>query len=156
MSSSPAATSTTPKCTVCQEPATKKCSRCKQYWYCCVDHQKQDWKRHKHAECNAIVDAAQADQYTLHKKAFDTIIQKYNLGTDEKGEEIAQFLTNAQQQQQPSTEGGDDHQTTISPTDFATKFGTTVEEAIVFLEWIKVGVKFKEEAIDTAKKAGFK
>ena len=42
----------------------------------------------------------------------------------------------------------------MSPNDFAAKFGTTPEEAVVFLEWIKVGIKFKEETLDVAKKSG--
>lgn len=43
----------------------------------------------------------------------------------------------------------------VSVNDFAERFGTTPEEAMVFLEWIKVGVKFKEETLDVAKKSGF-
>ena len=39
--------------------------------------------------------------------------------------------------------------------EFAEKFGMDVQEAVVFLEWIKVGVDFKVQAIDTAKKSGF-
>jgi len=42
----------------------------------------------------------------------------------------------------------------VSAPDFAKMFGMRTEEAVVFLEWIKVGVKFKEETLDTAKKAG--
>ena len=83
----------------------------------------------------------QTQQYELHKKAFDTIIEKYNLKTEEKSTAIAEFLTNG-------TEG-------INAGDFAEKFSMDVEEAIVFLEWIKVGIKFKKEAIDTAKQSGF-
>ena len=131
----------TAKCAVCNEPATKRCSRCKVTWYCSVEHQKQDWKRHKKVTCN---DAVQADQHTLHKKEFDRIIKHYGLDTDAKSTEIAEFLT--------SSKGEHDGQ--VSASDFAEKFGTTTEEAIVFLEWIKVGIKFKETSLDTAKKAG--
>ena len=42
----------------------------------------------------------------------------------------------------------------VSAPEFASKFGMSVEEAVVFLEWIKVGIKFKEETLDNAKKAG--
>ena len=42
----------------------------------------------------------------------------------------------------------------VSAPEFARKFGMSVEEAVVFLEWIKVGIKFKEETLDNAKKAG--
>ena len=40
---------TLPACAA-QEPAArtyKKCSRCGQAYYCCVEHQQADWKRHK-------------------------------------------------------------------------------------------------------------
>ena len=83
----------------------------------------------------------QTQQYELHKKAFDTIIDKYNLKTEEKSNEIAELLTNG-------TDG-------VSAGDFAEKFGMDVQEAVVFLEWIKVGIKFKTEAVDAAKKSGF-
>lgn len=42
----------------------------------------------------------------------------------------------------------------VSAPAFAKMFGMSTTEAVVFLEWIKVGVKFKEETLDTAKKAG--
>jgi hypothetical protein len=37
-------------CGVCAEPAEKLCVICKSIYYCCREHQKQDWKRHK-KEC---------------------------------------------------------------------------------------------------------
>lgn len=107
-------------------------------YYCSVDHQKQHWKFHK----TSCKDTFQADQYTLHKQEFDRIIAKYKLNTEEKSEEIAEFLTSK------------DSDNKVSAPGFAEKFGTSVAEAVVFLEWIKVGVKFKEQSIDTAKKAG--
>ncbi|CAG7732682.1 unnamed protein product [Allacma fusca] len=36
-----------PKCLVCSEPASKRCSGCHEANYCCGDHQKQHWKQHK-------------------------------------------------------------------------------------------------------------
>ena len=69
---------------------------------------------------------------------------------EEKSTEIANYLTNISTS---SNSGGDDDGKVSAP-DFANKFGTTIDEAVIFLEWIKVGVKFKEQSIDTAKKAG--
>ena len=35
-------------CWLCHDNfSTKKCSACKFQWYCCVEHQKDDWNRHK-------------------------------------------------------------------------------------------------------------
>jgi len=83
----------------------------------------------------------QTRQYELHKKAFDIIIEKYNLKSEEKSNEIAEILTN-----------GTD---AINAGDFAEKFGMDFQDAVVFLEWIKVGIQFKEKAIDVAKESGF-
>jgi hypothetical protein len=80
-------------------------------------------------------------QYELHKKAFDAVVKKYNLHTEERSSEIAELLT-----------GGEN---SVSAAEFAEKFSMSVEDSVVFLEWVKVGVRFKEQSIDTAKKAGF-
>jgi hypothetical protein len=80
-------------------------------------------------------------QFELHKKAFDAIVEKYNLKTEEKSTEIAELLTS-----------GTD---SVTAQQFAEKFAMDVQEAVVFLEWVKVGVTFKEQSIDTAKRAGF-
>lgn len=94
---------------------------------------------HKKTVCN---DAYQANQLTLHKQEFDRIRQHYKLDTDEKAEAIASLLT--------STEA-----LSLTAATFAEKFGTTQEEAVVFLEWIKVGVNFREQNLDVAKKNNF-
>eukprot|EP00536_Pseudo-nitzschia_multiseries_P009717 jgi/Psemu1/288637/fgenesh1_pg.279_\ len=129
--------STNRKCQVCQKEASKKCSRCSLAWYCTVECQRTDWKQHK-SVCNSEF---QSNQYELHKKAFDAIIEKYNLKTEKRSSEIAELLTNG-------TDG-------VNAPEFAEKFGMEVQEAVVFLEWIKVGINFKAQAIDTAKQAGF-
>ncbi|XP_022098393.1 zinc finger MYND domain-containing protein 10-like isoform X1 [Acanthaster planci] len=42
-----------PKCAVCGEPATKRCSRCQNEWYCRRECQVQHWSKHKQA-CQLI------------------------------------------------------------------------------------------------------
>jgi hypothetical protein len=125
------------KCPVCQKKATSRCSRCRSVWYCSVEHQRQDWKPHK-PTCE---DIHKADQLTLHKQEFDRIRKKYQLDSEQQSEKIAEFLTKADSSK-------------VSPPEFAEKFGMKMEEAVVFLEWIKVGIKFKEETADVAKKSG--
>lgn len=120
---------------MCGIDATKTCSRCKTVVYCSADHQRQDWKRHK----TTCQDVYQSHQYELHKQEFDRIVKAYGLDSDSKSTEISEFITSE----------GD-----VTPLSFAEKFGTTPAEAVVFLEWIKVGVKFKEETLDVAKKSG--
>lgn len=141
--------SKTSNCALCSKEATKRCSRCKSTWYCSTECQKQDWKNHKKIACN---DGFQADQYTLHKREFDRIIQKYKLDTSQTSSRIADYLTTVQEGEDGNSGGNGSG---VSAPDFANEFGMDVKEAVVFLEWIKVGVKFKEESIDTAEKSGF-
>jgi sulfatase maturation enzyme AslB (radical SAM superfamily) len=133
---SPTATNSGAKktCQVCGKAASKKCSRCHLVWYCSEICQKKGWKAHK-SLCNSEY---QTHQYELHKKAFDTIIDKYNLKTAEKSNEISDILTN-----------GTD---SVSAEEFAEKFSMDIKDAVVFLEWIKVGIDFK---VTTSKNAGF-
>ena len=131
------------ECEVCSEPASKRCQQCKTVWYCSRDHQVSDWKSHK-ARCKAIAaDIAAADSHTIHKREFDRIRKQYGLDKPDKAEQISELLANT-----GANEG-------VSAPAFAKMFGMTTTEAVVFLEWIKVGVKFKEETLDNAKKSGF-
>ena len=139
--------------------------------HCFRDHQLSDWKGHK-KQCKIIAaDQAQADSHEIHKREFDRIRKKYGLDNPEKAGQIADLLANTD-----ANEG-------VSAPKFAKMFGMSTEEAVVFLEWIKVsnyttqskvivkkdvittslatlrqtaqvGIKFKEETLDTAKKAG--
>ena len=127
-------------CSRCSQPATLRCSRCQSSWYCSKDCQRSDWPLHKNTVCN---DAYKANQLTLHKKEFDRIRHHYKLDTDEKSEAIAEFLTSRA------------NESSVTAAAFAEKFGTTREEAVVFLEWIKVGVNFREQTLDAAKKSGW-
>jgi hypothetical protein len=197
-------------CPICDTVATKRCSRCKRQWYCTADHQRQHWRDHR-VQCTDIV---KADDYTSHKKEFDRIVQKYQLNSESKSNEIAEYLTTAsttppspttttttndddnngndhdmetnnsnnnnnnnnnnntsatdaeqitapsspseQQEQVQQHEQKQEHSgMVVSPIDFAEKFGMTVSEAVLFLGWIKVGVTFKEQSIDVAKRSGF-
>jgi hypothetical protein len=40
-------------CGVCSNPADKLCGICKSIYYCCREHQTEDWKRHK-KECGKL------------------------------------------------------------------------------------------------------
>ena len=46
-----------PKCAVCGEPASKRCSRCRNEWYCGRECQVKQWKKHK-PTCDIIADSA--------------------------------------------------------------------------------------------------
>ena len=43
-----------PRCVICGEVATKRCSRCHQEWYCRRQCQVEHWPRHKKA-CDILV-----------------------------------------------------------------------------------------------------
>lgn len=82
------------------------------------------------------------NQHELHKKTFDTIIEKYKLNTEEKSNEISELL---------SSNSSDN--TSVTAEVFANKFGMDVQEAVVFLEWIKVGITFKQQTAKNASEA---
>ncbi|XP_050413386.1 zinc finger MYND domain-containing protein 10 [Patella vulgata] len=50
-----------PKCAVCGEPASKRCSRCQNEWYCRRECQVNHWAKHKKA-CNLMFDSLKADK----------------------------------------------------------------------------------------------
>ncbi len=77
------------------------------------------------------------------QKEFDRIRTQYGLSSPQNAEKIANLLADT-----GANEG-------VSAPKFAEMFGMSTTEAVVFLEWIKVGIKFKEETLDTAKRAGF-
>ena len=62
------------------------------------------------------------------------------MDSPDQAEKISEMLAD--------TDGG------VSAPEFARMFGMSTTEAVIFLEWIKVGIKFKEETLDTAKKSG--
>ncbi len=130
------------KCDVCSAPASQRCQQCKSSYYCSREHQLADWKKHK-GRCKAIAaDIARADSHSIHKREFDRIRVKYGLDSPKNAEKIADLLSN-----KAANEG-------VSAPQFAEMFDMRTEEAVVFLEWIKVGVKFKEEVLDSSKNFG--
>ena len=124
-------------CAVCNEPAWKRCQRCRSSWYCRREHQVSDWQTHK-ASCNVIAaDIARADSHDIHKREFDRIRKQYGLDRPEKAESIAEMLANNNNTAEASAgndneEGGGG----VSAPEFAKMFGMTTTEAVVFLEWI--------------------
>ncbi|XP_068816405.1 zinc finger MYND domain-containing protein 10 isoform X1 [Struthio camelus] len=53
-----------PRCRVCGSEAAKRCSRCRNEWYCTRECQVQHWQKHK-AACNLMAEAPkQADDLT--------------------------------------------------------------------------------------------
>lgn len=71
-------------------------------------------------------DQAQAESHEIHKREFDRIRIKYGLDNSVRAGRIADLLANTD-----ANEG-------VSAPQFAKMFGMSTEEAVVFLEWIKV------------------
>ncbi len=70
-----------------------------------------------------------------HKEAFDKILDKYDLRSEEKADEIANFLTSHSD-------------SLVSLDEFARLFAMSKEEAHIFLSFVARGLKFKEEHLD--------
>ena len=83
------------------------------------------------------VEDEQMKQQILHKQEFDCIRIKYNLDNPINAERIADMLSSSSS-----------NSTAVSAAEFATTFGMQVSEAVIFLEWIMIGVKFKEDVLD--------
>ncbi|MEA2037829.1 MAG: hypothetical protein U9O94_10065 [Nanoarchaeota archaeon] len=70
-----------------------------------------------------------------HVEEYQKIIKKYNLNSEKKAEEIAEFLTK-------------DSGKNVSPKEFSKLFEMSEKEAEIFLSFIEKGIKFKEDNID--------
>ncbi|KAG8128338.1 hypothetical protein E2320_015190 [Naja naja] len=57
-----------PKCAMCGCEATKRCSRCRNEWYCKRECQVQHWQKHKKA-CNLIADTMKKIQEDIQMQA---------------------------------------------------------------------------------------
>jgi len=62
----------TPKCAKCGKPADKRCSRCKNEWYCSRECQVRSWQTHKKI-CN-LVTSYNDDQTKLSNKSKITVL----------------------------------------------------------------------------------
>ena len=69
------------------------------------------------------------------KESFNRVCQKYGLTTDENAGKLADILTN--------TEQG-----SVTVEDLGKMFGMTPKDAFTFLQWINVGISFKEQVLD--------
>jgi len=69
------------------------------------------------------------------KESFNRVCQKYGLTTEENAGKLADILTNTEQGQ-------------VTPEELGEMFGMTPKDAFTFLQWINVGVSFKERVLD--------
>ncbi|GMI61825.1 hypothetical protein ScalyP_jg7330 [Parmales sp. scaly parma] len=71
-------------CAVCNNKASMYCSRCKVTFYCCAEHQKNDWKTHKKS-CSAPSVRKQLQQLQLHSGIglLMRLVQEVGGGGDE-------------------------------------------------------------------------
>ncbi|XP_041348087.1 zinc finger MYND domain-containing protein 10-like [Gigantopelta aegis] len=60
-----------PKCAVCGEPASKRCSRCQNEWYCRRECQVNHWKRHKKA-CDLLFESEKNSKQAADKSSQPT------------------------------------------------------------------------------------
>ena len=67
-----------------------------------------------------------------HKEEFDRIIKKYDLDSEDKAGEIADFLTK-------------NHGKQVSAKEFAELFAMDEHDSVIFLSWIQKGIDFKEK-----------
>eukprot|EP01135_Chromosphaera_perkinsii_P003628 Nk52_evm7s250 gene=Nk52_evmTU7s250 len=87
-------------------------------------------------EGQVLPEGVEDHQDTRHKMAFDAIIKKYGLSSEENSGKIADFLTSTV------------HGHRVSAQEFGDKFGMTGAEAIIFLSWIDRGITFKENVLE--------
>jgi len=111
-------------------------------YYCNQDHQKAHWVIHK-LVCKVRVAAAPAQppedemaaRYRVLKENFEAVVAKHGLNSNKNSDRIADFLTRS-----------DREHTTAG--DFATEFSIPVDDADKFLQWVNVGLDFKERFMD--------
>ena len=66
---------------------------------------------------------------TEHKKEFEKVVKKYNLGENQKLDEIISYILKTQK---------------INSNEFAKLFAMEERDAQIFLSFIEKGLKFKE------------
>lgn len=92
----------------------------------------------RHCICGCRED--EANQMRMHHVAFQEVVKKYGLDSEDKAERLSAFMTFDQH------DGG-----TITPSMLEAEFGLTDADAKTFLSWVQVGVKFKQENLDGTK-----
>eukprot|EP00976_Prorocentrum_cordatum_P055168 1112820-Prorocentrum_minimum.AAC.4 len=69
------------------------------------------------------------------KESFNRVCQKYGLTTEENAGKLADILTSTEKD-------------AVTPKELGEMFGMTQKDAFTFLQWINVGVSFKEQVLD--------
>jgi hypothetical protein len=73
------------------------------------------------------------------KDNFDKICKKYGLTSDENAGKLADLLCDSEHK-------------SVSPNEVGQMFGMTKKDAFAFLQWINVGISFKEQVMDPSAK----
>ena len=73
-------------CEICFIPSTLKCGLCENIYYCSVEHQKQDWRKHKKQCAKRKADKA------LDKQHFKDVAKELSSTTKESGKKSAHKL----------------------------------------------------------------
>ena len=69
------------------------------------------------------------------KQQFQKVVTRYSLDRGSKSDAIADFLTSSEKE-------------SVTAEEFAERFGTSEEDASIFLAWVNVGIAFKEQYMD--------
>ena len=105
----------------------------------------------RHAEAQALTHVfarscppppSSSSHAQLHNREFRRIVFMYGLDKGAKADQLADLLTD---------QDGHNH---IAPEQLASQFDIPRDDAATLLSWIEVGVRFKEQALDSQAKLG--